>query len=49
MYTKLRDLAASASWERLLESEAVICGPPDYVVERLRQYQKVYDFTDLLC
>ena len=49
MYSAFRDLASSASWEDLLEREAVICGDPDYVGERLAKYQEVYGFTDLLC
>jgi alkanesulfonate monooxygenase SsuD/methylene tetrahydromethanopterin reductase-like flavin-dependent oxidoreductase (luciferase family) len=49
MYTAFRDLAAAASWEMLLEREAVICGEPDYVGERLAKYQEVYGFTELLC
>jgi len=49
MYTAFRDVASTASWDMLLEREAVICGEPDWVAERLRAYQKVYGFTDLLC
>ena len=49
MYTAFRDLAATASWEMLLEREAVICGDPDYVAERLLEFQRIYGFTDLLC
>ena len=49
MYSAFRELAASASWEALLEREAVICGDPDYVGERLLKFQEVYGFTDLLC
>ncbi len=48
-YAAFRDVAASASWQMLLEREAVICGDPDYVTERLDKYQEVYGFTDLLC
>jgi luciferase family oxidoreductase group 1 len=49
MYSAFRDLAASASWEQLLERDAVICGDPDWVGEKLLAYQQVYGFTDLLC
>ena len=49
MYTAFRDVAANASWEMLLEREAVICGDADYVTERLLKYQETYGFTDLLC
>ena len=49
MYTAFRDLAGAATWEMLLEREAVICGDPDYVGERLQKYQEIYGFTDLLC
>jgi alkanesulfonate monooxygenase SsuD/methylene tetrahydromethanopterin reductase-like flavin-dependent oxidoreductase (luciferase family) len=33
----------------LLERDAVICGNPDFVAERLQEYQQLYGFTDLLC
>ena len=33
----------------LLERDAVICGGPDYVVEKLAEFQKSFGFTDLLC
>jgi alkanesulfonate monooxygenase SsuD/methylene tetrahydromethanopterin reductase-like flavin-dependent oxidoreductase (luciferase family) len=49
MYTKTRDLTATASWEDFLARKAVICGPPDYVVEELAKAQQTYGFTDLLC
>ncbi|MFQ5698546.1 MAG: LLM class flavin-dependent oxidoreductase [Myxococcota bacterium] len=49
MYTAFRDLTATVSWEMLLEREAVICGDPDYVGEKLRDFQQVYGFTDILC
>jgi luciferase family oxidoreductase group 1 len=49
MYTDFRDLASSASWEQLLEREAVICGNPDYAIEKLAELQQSYGFTDLLC
>ena len=35
--------------ELLLERDAVICGDPDFVGEKLHQYQQIYGFTDLLC
>jgi luciferase family oxidoreductase group 1 len=49
MYTAFRDLASAASWDELLERDAVICGDPDFVGEKLSQYQQIYGFTDLLC
>lgn len=49
MYTKTRDLAATASWDDLLARKAVICGDPDYVAEQLARAQEIYGFTDLLC
>lgn len=48
MYTKTRDLAATAGWEQFLARKSVICGPPDYVVEALTKAQQTYGFTDLL-
>jgi alkanesulfonate monooxygenase SsuD/methylene tetrahydromethanopterin reductase-like flavin-dependent oxidoreductase (luciferase family) len=48
MYTKTRDLAATAGWDDLLARKAVICGDPDLVVEELLEAQQVYGFTDLL-
>lgn len=49
MYTAFRDLASSVGWEQLLERDAVICGEPEYVAEKLLEYQQVYGFTDVLC
>jgi natural product biosynthesis luciferase-like monooxygenase protein len=49
MYTSFRDVAASVSWEQLLERDAVICGDPDTVGEKLAEYQQIYGFTDVLC
>lgn len=49
MYTDFRDLASEVSWDALLERDAVVCGSPDYVAEKLRDYQQIYGFTDLLC
>ncbi|MBW2421958.1 MAG: LLM class flavin-dependent oxidoreductase [Deltaproteobacteria bacterium] len=49
MYAAFRDLLADIDWDDLLEREAVICGDPDYVGERLQEYQQVYGFTELLC
>jgi natural product biosynthesis luciferase-like monooxygenase protein len=49
MYTSFRDLASSVSWDALMEREAVVCGDPDYVAEKLAELQQVYGFTDLLC
>ena len=49
MYTVMRDVAAEISWDQLLERNAVICGPPDYVTEQLAKAQDIYGFTDVLC
>jgi natural product biosynthesis luciferase-like monooxygenase protein len=49
MYTAFRDVAAQMSWEQLLERDAVICGEPDYVAEKLHEFQQAYGFTDVLC
>ena len=49
MYTQTRDLAATASWDDLLERNAVICGDADYVVQELAKAQELYGFTDVLC
>jgi alkanesulfonate monooxygenase SsuD/methylene tetrahydromethanopterin reductase-like flavin-dependent oxidoreductase (luciferase family) len=49
MYTQTRDLAASVSWDDLLQRNDVICGNADYVVEELTKAQEIYGFTDLLC
>jgi luciferase family oxidoreductase group 1 len=49
MYTAFRELAASVTWDMLLERDAVICGNPYFVAEKLLEYQQLYGFTDLLC
>jgi natural product biosynthesis luciferase-like monooxygenase protein len=49
MYSSFRDLASEVSWDSLLERDAVVCGNPDFVVEKLANYQQIYGFTDLLC
>ena len=49
MYTAFRDVAAGVDWDTLLEREAVICGPPDHVTQRLHEFQQSYGFTDVLC
>ena len=49
MYTDFRDLASEVSWETKMDRDAVVCGSPDYVAEKLRDYQQIYGFTDLLC
>jgi alkanesulfonate monooxygenase SsuD/methylene tetrahydromethanopterin reductase-like flavin-dependent oxidoreductase (luciferase family) len=49
MYTSFRDLASEVSWDALLERDAVVCGDPDFVAEKLADYQQIYGFTDLLC
>jgi natural product biosynthesis luciferase-like monooxygenase protein len=49
MYTAFRDVASAASWEMLLERDAVVCGDPDYVAEKLLEYQQIYGFSEVLC
>ncbi len=49
MYAAFRDLASSADWDSLIERDAVICGDPDFVGEKLHEFQQVYGFTDVLC
>ena len=49
MYTAFRDVASVATWEQLLEREAVICGDSEFVAEKLYELQQVYGFTELLC
>jgi alkanesulfonate monooxygenase SsuD/methylene tetrahydromethanopterin reductase-like flavin-dependent oxidoreductase (luciferase family) len=49
MYTAFRDVASAATWEQLLEREAVICGDSEFVAEKLYELQQVYGFTELLC
>jgi luciferase family oxidoreductase group 1 len=49
MYPAFRDLASAVSWEMLLERDALICGSPDYVVEKLAKHQQDYGFSELLC
>jgi alkanesulfonate monooxygenase SsuD/methylene tetrahydromethanopterin reductase-like flavin-dependent oxidoreductase (luciferase family) len=42
-------VASAATWELMLERDAVICGSPDFVGEKLRDFQQIYGFTELLC
>jgi luciferase family oxidoreductase group 1 len=49
VYAKTRDLAATISWDQLLEAGAVICGDADYCVEEISKISKKYGFTQLLC
>ncbi len=49
MYAAFRDVASSADWDALVERDAVICGDPDFVGEKLHEFQQVYGFTDVLC
>jgi len=49
MYSAFRDVASSADWDSLIERDAVICGNPDFVGEKLRDFQQIYGFTDVLC
>lgn len=49
MYTKTRDLAATARWDDFIARKAVICGSPEHVAAELARAQQTYGFTDLLC
>jgi luciferase family oxidoreductase group 1 len=49
MYAAFRDLASEIAWEELLERDAVVCGSPDYVTEKLAEFQQAFGFTELLC
>lgn len=49
VYAKTRDLAASVSWEELLEAGAVICGDPDHCAERIAALREEFGYTTLLC
>lgn len=49
VYAKTRDLAATISWEQLLEAGAVICGDRDHCIERIGQLRDLYGITELLC
>jgi alkanesulfonate monooxygenase SsuD/methylene tetrahydromethanopterin reductase-like flavin-dependent oxidoreductase (luciferase family) len=49
MYTKTRDLAATARWDDFVARKAVICGSPEHVAAELARAQQTYGFTDLLC
>jgi alkanesulfonate monooxygenase SsuD/methylene tetrahydromethanopterin reductase-like flavin-dependent oxidoreductase (luciferase family) len=48
-YAAFRDIASSVDWDSLVERDAVICGDPDFVGEKLHEFQQVYGFTDVLC
>jgi luciferase family oxidoreductase group 1 len=48
VYAKTRDLAATVSWEQLLEAGAVICGNPDHCIEKISQMHERFGFTQLL-
>jgi luciferase family oxidoreductase group 1 len=49
IYASFRDVASTADWDLLVEREAVICGDPDFVIEKLHEHQQTFGFTDLLC
>jgi natural product biosynthesis luciferase-like monooxygenase protein len=48
-YAGVRDLAASVTWEDLLQAGAVVCGDPDHCVKRIKELQEIFGFTTLLC
>lgn len=48
-YAGVRDLAATVTWEDLLQAGAVVCGDPDHCVRRIRELQEVFGFTTFLC
>jgi natural product biosynthesis luciferase-like monooxygenase protein len=49
IYAKTRDLAATISWEQLLEAGAVICGDRDHCIEQITKQYQQFDFNQLLC
>jgi len=49
LYTQFRDGIEAITWDQLVEGDAVICGDPDFVVEKLHKYQQIYGFTEVLC
>ncbi|MBE3604884.1 LLM class flavin-dependent oxidoreductase [bacterium] len=49
LYSQTRKLAETISWQQLLDAGAVICGNPDYCVERIQAISAKYGFTQLLC
>jgi alkanesulfonate monooxygenase SsuD/methylene tetrahydromethanopterin reductase-like flavin-dependent oxidoreductase (luciferase family) len=49
VYAKTRDLAASVSWDQLLEAGAVICGDRDHCIEKITELQDRLGMTELLC
>jgi alkanesulfonate monooxygenase SsuD/methylene tetrahydromethanopterin reductase-like flavin-dependent oxidoreductase (luciferase family) len=49
VYAKTRDLAATISWDQLLEAGAVICGDADHCVQEISKISQKYGFTQLLC
>lgn len=49
LYSQTRKLAETISWQQLLDAGAVICGNPDYCVERIQEISAKYGFTQLLC
>ncbi len=49
VYAKTRDLAATISWEQLLQAGAVICGNPDDCISQIEQLRDRYGATQLLC
>ncbi len=48
-YIGLRDGLASASWNTIRRSDAVIWGTPDQCVERISELHRRFGFTTLLC
>ncbi len=49
LYTKTRDLAATITWEQLLEAGAVVCGDRDHCIEEIRKIRDRFGVSLLLC
>jgi natural product biosynthesis luciferase-like monooxygenase protein len=49
IYAKTRDLAATISWDQLLEAGAVICGDRDHCIEQITKMYQQFEFDQLLC
>ena len=49
MYTRARDLLASATWDAVVQGGAVVAGSPDQVVDRIGRMTETCGFTDYLC
>jgi luciferase family oxidoreductase group 1 len=49
VYAKTRDVAATVSWEQLLQAGAVICGNPDDCIAQIEHIRDQYGASQLLC